>query len=77
MICEFCKEERGSVSILNDTKKFECSHCRCKRLGIYDNLSKEELINKLLTAHREMFCLKEAIKFQSGVIDDLRSGMFR
>jgi hypothetical protein len=77
MVCEFCKQDRGSVSLLNDLKQFECSHCRCKRLGIYDHLSKEELINKLLTAHREMFCLKETIKFQSGVIEDLRSGIFR
>jgi hypothetical protein len=33
-----------------------------KRLGIYDNLSKADLIKKLTDAHREIHCLNQNVK---------------
>jgi hypothetical protein len=40
----------------------ECSFCRCKRLSIYDSLTKEKIIEKLLVAHRELHCMTENSK---------------
>jgi hypothetical protein len=40
----------------------ECSFCRSKRLGIYDSLSKEKIVEKLLVAHRELHCMTENSK---------------
>lgn len=77
MICDFCQQECGSVTMLNDTRKFECSRCRCKRVGIYDHHTREQLIDKLMVAHREMFSMKSVIKSLNGIIEDLRNGKFR
>jgi hypothetical protein len=47
----------------------ECSFCRGKRLSIYDTLSKEKLIEKLLIAHRELHCMTENSKAAWGMLD--------
>jgi hypothetical protein len=60
--CDYCGREGWSCSTYNPEHKFECSFCRCDRLGIYDSLSKEKIIEKLLAAHRELHCMTENSK---------------
>ena len=69
MICDYCQQDVGSVSIYNPMHKMECSRCLCKRVGIYDHLTKEEVVAKLLIAHREMHCLSETVKSQSEMLE--------
>ena len=47
----------------------ECSFCRGKRLSIYDTLSKEKLIEKLLVTHRELHCMTENSKAAWAMLD--------
>ena len=60
--CEYCGIEGFSCSTYNPDHKMECSFCRCKRLGIYDSLSTEKIIEKLVVAHRELHCMTENSK---------------
>jgi len=62
LICAYCGREGWSCSTYNPEHKFECSFCRSDRLGIYDSLSKEKIIEKLITAHRELHCMTENSK---------------
>ncbi len=60
--CDYCEIEGYSCSTYNPDHKMECSFCRCKRLSIYDSLTKEKIIEKLLVAHRELHCMTENSK---------------
>ena len=55
--CEYCGIEGFSCSTYNPDHKMECSFCRSKRIGIYGDLSKEDLIKKIETTHRELHCM--------------------
>jgi hypothetical protein len=60
--CDYCGRENTPCSTYNPDHKFECAFCRCDRLGIYDALSKEKIIEKLIVAHRELHCMSENSK---------------
>jgi hypothetical protein len=55
--CEYCGLENVSCSTYNPDHKMECSFCRSKRIGIYGDLSKEDLIKKIENTHRELHCI--------------------
>jgi hypothetical protein len=57
MICYFCKQENGSCSTYNPLHEMECATCRRKRLNIYEDITKEALIEKLFITHRELHCM--------------------
>lgn len=67
--CDYCGIEGYSCSTYNPEHKMECSFCRCKRLGIYDSLSKEKIIEKLMIAHRELHCMTENSKAAWAMLD--------
>ena len=69
LICAYCGREGWSCSTYNPEHKFECSFCRSDRLGIYDSLSKEKIIEKLLVAHRELHCMTENSKAAWAMLD--------
>jgi hypothetical protein len=62
MICQECNSECTSLSNYNAEHKMICTRCNIKRLGIYDNLRRDDLIKKLTDAHREMHCLNQNVK---------------
>lgn len=67
--CEYCGIEGFSCSTYNPDHKMECSFCRSKRLSIYDSLSKEKIIEKLLVTHRELHCMTENSKAAWAMLD--------
>lgn len=60
--CDYCGKINTPCSTYNPDHKMECSFCRCNRLGIYNSLSKEKLIEKLIISHRELHCMTENSK---------------
>jgi hypothetical protein len=67
--CDYCGRENTPCSTYNPDHKFECAFCRCDRLSIYDSLSKEKIIEKLIVAHRELHCMSENSKSVWAMLD--------